>query len=643
MDWRDRLTIPGRLRLRFVVAAGLLVLTTVIASVWTYLSLTRLSGIVTDTVQQSESVTAVTSRLSGALEREDDAVLLVLAGDDRGSQVLARERAVVDHAIADLFDVLGPTDERELADPLRAELRSYRLASDAVVSVAPQRDALVHYHQTANPVLRRVVALVTTIRDRHFALARQAVAGTRDEAAAARRAVLFITLAALAIAVIVAWHLTRTVVGPLRRLTFGVNAIRTGNFSARIDVTSHDELRELASAFNQMAEDLAEFRRTNIGEVVKAKNTLEATLEALPDAVVLLDAAGRIQSMNRAAVTAFVSAGVRDPQSLDDLRIDGLDVDAITGAIATGAGVAPPPDLVRTIRVEREAGVQRLLPRVVPVAALTPQQRGAILLLYDVTDLARLDEMRSELVAVASHELQTPLTTLRMTLLMLKETSDVLPPRQRQLVETSLIGVEQLSETVHEFLDLTRIEAGELRLNLEPVRVDAVAADALRRAEGQAIAQGIILGSRLETALPKVVADPLRLRAVFNNVLSNALKYTPPGGAVTVESRVMSGENGMQEAVCISVTDTGPGIPSGFRDRIFEKFFRLEHHHAESRPATRGAGIGLYMCRQIVELHGGAIVCDAGIGGVGTRITVSLPAMMRDRAVVNDVAAYLTR
>jgi NtrC-family two-component system sensor histidine kinase KinB len=643
MDWRDRLTIPGRLRLRFVVAAGLLVLTTVIASVWTYLSLTRLSGIVTDTVQQSESVTAVTSRLSGALEREDDAVLLVLAGDDRGSQVLARERAVVDHAIADLFDVLGPTDERELADPLRAELRSYRLASDAVVSVAPQRDALVHYHQTANPVLRRVVALVTTIRDRHFALARQAVAGTRDEAAAARRAVLFITLAALAIAVIVAWHLTRTVVGPLRRLTFGVNAIRTGNFSARIDVTSHDELRELASAFNQMAEDLAEFRRTNIGEVVKAKNTLEATLEALPDAVVLLDAAGRIQSMNRAAVTAFASAGVRDPQSLDDLRIDGLDVDAITGAIATGAGVAPPPDLVRTIRVEREAGVQRLLPRVVPVAALTPQQRGAILLLYDVTDLARLDEMRSELVAVASHELQTPLTTLRMTLLMLKETSDVLPPRQRQLVETSLIGVEQLSETVHEFLDLTRIEAGELRLNLEPVRVDAVAADALRRAEGQAIAQGIILGSRLETALPKVVADPLRLRAVFNNVLSNALKYTPPGGAVTVESRVMSGENGMQEAVCISVTDTGPGIPSGFRDRIFEKFFRLEHHHAESRPASRGAGIGLYMCRQIVELHGGAIVCDAGIGGVGTRITVSLPAMMRDRAVVNDVAAYLTR
>ena len=161
-----------------------------------------------------------------------------------------------------------------------------------MISVAPEREALVQYHQKANPVLRRAVALTTAIRDRHFELAREAVGGARDEAAAARRAVLLITLAALMIAVAVAWHLTRTVVGPVRLLTQGANAIRQGDFSERINVASRDELGELASAFNQMAEDLAEFRRTNISEVVRAKNTLEATLEALPDAVVLLDAGG---------------------------------------------------------------------------------------------------------------------------------------------------------------------------------------------------------------------------------------------------------------------------------------------------------------------------------------------------------------
>ena len=122
----------------------------------------------------------------------------------------------------------------------------------------------------------------------------------------------------------------------------------------RIDVASRDELGELAAAFNQMAEDLSEFRRTNIGEVVRAKNTLEATLEALPDAVVLLDSDRRIQSMNRAAVAALASAGVNEPRFLDDLVLDGLDLHAMARAIATGTGAVPPADLTRTIRVEQD-------------------------------------------------------------------------------------------------------------------------------------------------------------------------------------------------------------------------------------------------------------------------------------------------
>ena len=158
-----------------------------------------------------------------------------------------------------------------------------------------------------------------------------------------------------------------------------------------------------------------------------------------------------------------------------------------------------------------------------PVPSLNPQQAGAVLLLYDVTDLARLDEMRSELVAVASHEFQTPLTTLRMTLLMLQEGSDRLPKRQQELVATSLIGVEQLGEIVHEFLDLTRIEAGQLRLNYEPVHLHLLVAEALRRADRQAREQRIELRPDIDRTLPPIWGDPLRLRAVFDNILSNAL------------------------------------------------------------------------------------------------------------------------
>ena len=206
--------------------------------------------------------------------------------------------------------------------------------------------------------------------------------------------------------------------------------------------------------------------------------------------------------------------------------------------------------------------------------ALTPQQGGAVLLLYDVTDLVRLDEMRSELVAVASHELQTPLTTLRMTLLMLQEASDVLPERQRELVATSLIGVEQLTETVHEFLDLTRIEAGELRLNLEPVHVSAVIADALRRVEGQAKAQGIALVAHLDTDLAADLGRPSALASgLRQHPLECAQIHARRRTRDRRESSHRRGSRGRTPMVSISVVDTGPGIPVAFRSRVSTSSF----------------------------------------------------------------------
>jgi NtrC-family two-component system sensor histidine kinase KinB len=163
-------------------------------------------------------------------------------------------------------------------------------------------------------------------------------------------------------------------------------------------------------------------------------------------------------------MTVLQAAGTQQPSRLDDLRLDGLVVEDVRQAIANGSGSIAPVDLAQTIAVEQDGRVRRLFPRVVSLPSLTAGRGGAVLVLSDVTEVVRLDEMRSELVAVASHELQTPLTTLRMTLLMLREAAHVLPERQRELVATSLIGVDQLSEIVREYLDLTRIEAGELRL-----------------------------------------------------------------------------------------------------------------------------------------------------------------------------------
>jgi NtrC-family two-component system sensor histidine kinase KinB len=126
---------------------------------------------------------------------------------------------------------------------------------------------------------------------------------------------------------------------------------------------------------------------------------------------------------------------------------------------------------------------------------------------------------------------------------------------------------------------------------------------------------------------PSVVrGDPARLGSVCVNVLSNALKYSPTGGVVTV--RVSSGQNtqlGAADAVRITVTDQGPGIPVEFRERVFEKFFRVEYHVGEPGEGVRGTGIGLYLCREIVKAHGGSITCEPGDDGIGTRFVMTLP------------------
>lgn len=608
---------PG-LRARFFVACALLVLTTVTASLWILTTLSQLSGVIGTALRDSDETTAATAALAGALEREDDALLLLLAGAGHAREGLADAQRRVDDTLARLTRLLAQRPEQDLAEQLRRGIGTYRAAAAAVAATAGEPDALLRYSHEANPLLRDAVAYTGEIRDQHFEQTQRVAALARDEALRARRVVLAITAVALLVSVLVARHLARVVIAPLRQLTREARAIRRGEFDARMPVDSDDELGQLATAFNEMAADLAEFRRTNLGEVLRAKATLEATIEALPDAVVVTDAAGRVRSMNASAQRLIRAE--RRPERLADLGIDGLD----DAAVADVPSRPPIADLRGALRIEHDGTTRRLLPRIIPVPGFGDGHAGALVLLSDVTDLARLDEMRAELVAVASHELQTPLTTLRMTLLMLQENAAGLTPRQRELVDASLGGIDQLAEIVGEFLDLARIEAGELRLNREPVDAAALVTACVRRVHTHAREAGIDVHVSMGEALPPVSGDRTRLRVVIDNVLSNALKYTPAGGRVTVGVHG-AGRNGDTGRIAIAIADTGPGIPEELRRRVFEKFFRVEHLRPELETGTRGTGVGLYLCDQIVALHGGTIRCEPAAPHSGTRFVIELP------------------
>jgi len=271
--------------------------------------------------------------------------------------------------------------------------------------------------------------------------------------------------------------------------------------------------------------------------------------------------------------------------------------------------------------------LRRFLLTAVPIPDFAPRRCGAVVVLDDVTEFARLDELRSELIGVASHELKSPLTTLRMNLLMLGETSDAMTPRQRELVASAVAACEELGLTTEGLLDVARIEAGQLRLNLAPVDLKAALETARRSLQARFDDAGVRLVVDSGPA-PVVLGDPSRLGSVLANVLTNALKYSASGSVVT--ARVASGQNtqgGGLGPAQIAVADQGPGVPAEFRERVFEKFFRVEHHVGHRVERVRGTGIGLYLCREIVRAHGGSIVCAPGDSGSGTRVAISLPAI----------------
>jgi NtrC-family two-component system sensor histidine kinase KinB len=344
--------------------------------------------------------------------------------------------------------------------------------------------------------------------------------------------------------------------------------------------------------------------------VIAAKETLEATLEALPDAVLVIDGERKVTAANPRAVIAL---GPSREQTLDELAVAEPTRSAVEDVLHSGAAPDATVDLAKAVELVVGGAKRRLLPRVVPIAG----RRGVVLVLSDVTELARLDDMRLELVAVASHELRTPLTTMRMTLSMLQEHAATYAERDRDLVATAMVGVEQLSVLVDEFLDLTRIEAGQLRLQWARVSLRDLV-DRTARSFAQACEQArVTLEIEHGEPPPSIAADHARLAMVVSNLVSNALKYTQDGDRIVVRTGVAG------DGATIEVSDSGPGVPAEYRDRVFERFFRVEHASGNGL-GSAGAGIGLYIARQVIELHGGTIRCDASPLG-GARFTVEIP------------------
>jgi signal transduction histidine kinase len=271
-------------------------------------------------------------------------------------------------------------------------------------------------------------------------------------------------------------------------------------------------------------------------------------------------------------------------------------------------------DQAVTARLGREE--RHYLPRILAIGDALTGFGGAAMILQDVTKFRLLDDAKSNLVGTVSHELKTPLTSLRMAVyLLLEQQVGPLLPSQRDLLETARDDADRLLRILNDLLDLSRLESGNTAINLrDDVSVETLLAEMAREMKGIVDAAEQKIEVWLEGALGGLRIDPERLRHVFINLLANASKYSPLGSAITLYARP-----GPEDFVRFGVRDQGPGISEECVPHVFEKFYRVPGQ------TRKGAGLGLTIAREIVVAHGGTIACASKLGE-GSDFYFLLPA-----------------
>ena len=402
----------------------------------------------------------------------------------------------------------------------------------------------------------------------------------------------------LVISLLLSTLLSKTLTTPIERLTDGLKEVADGNFSKKIEVTSRDEIGLLTESFNTMAQQLQD----TIAAVENERNKLDTLFLHMTDGVVAFDHAGYLIHCNPAA-NNLLQRKVEPDCTYEELLGDMHPFEEVLA-------------LQRPNYVEEELKVGERTLDVYLAPFSDHEQGGVLIVLHDMTEQHRNEERRKEFVANVSHELRTPLTNVRSYAETLRDAAGDIPQEtSNNFLDIIITETDRMTHIVQELLTLSRLDAGDAELILSRFPFGEAIESVVRANALNAKQRGHELTYIPQESLPLIVGDRSRLEQVMINVIGNAIKYTPDGGHI----RVSAGST--EDSVWMEVWDDGIGIPTKDRDRIFERFYRVDK--ARSRESG-GTGLGLSIAQEIVQRHHGSIAL-APHEGPGTTVRITLP------------------
>ena len=550
-------------------------------------------------------------QMKEAIERMDSGILFVLLGyDEEGGKLIRTNEERFEKALqVELGNITVP-GEGEKATALKGLFARYRETLDGMLAKSPSGELNRNrYFRELLPLFLQTKETADEILRMNQDNMHEANERARRQATFARQRMYLLLSFGFLIAVAFIFFTGKWILRPINMLIRSAEEIRGGNLDLVVRTGSRDEIGRLSEAFNDMTASLREFRRNDQTKLIRTQQATQETLESLSEAVAILDLEGKVEISTEAARKLFgIQAGTR----LRDLPYGELS-ELFQNVVA---GV---PDRLG----KRQKVLQRFVQGreryfsfdAAPIRNRDGELTGVVLILKDVTEPRRLEEMKSNLVSTVSHQLRTPLTSIRMAIhLLLEEKVGPLTEKQAELLLTARDESDALHGILANLLDISRMESGRLKMDFQDVSPATLVTEAVAPFRRAAQDGGVEIETNLPGDPPTVSADAGQIGHVFANLLSNALRYTTPGGRITVSAEAEADER----MVRFTVSDTGSGIPHQFLQRIFEHFFRVPEQKSET-----GAGLGLAIAKQIVEAHGGHINVESQ-EGKGTTFSFTL-------------------
>ncbi|AGN36889.1 ATP-binding protein [Bacillus paralicheniformis] len=434
----------------------------------------------------------------------------------------------------------------------------------------------------------------------------QSLLAVKDTTQHTTRYILFAAAIAIVLTTIFAFFLSSRITYPLRKMRQGAQDLAKGKFDTKIPILTQDEIGELAIAFNQMGRQL----KFHITALNQEKEHLSNILSSMADGVITINIDGTILVTNPPA-ERFLQAWYYE-QNMN-----------------VKEGHELPPEarelFQNTVSTEKEQMIEMTLQGRTWVLLMSPlynqsHVRGAVAVLRDMTEERRLDKLRKDFIANVSHELRTPISMLQGYSEAIVDDIASSEEEKKEIAQVIYDESLRMGRLVNDLLDLARMEAGHISLNVEPVELREFFERVFRKFYGVAGDKEITLSHNLDLHEAKFVFDPDKMEQVLTNLIDNAIRHTNAGGTVHVD--VQSAQSGLK----IAVKDSGSGIPEEDLPFIFERFYKADKARTRGKGGT---GLGLAIVKNIVDAHNGSITVHSMLNE-GTSFTFYIPRNKQD-------------